>query len=69
MGEERDEARAEKIVREAWDEPVGEERDEARAEMIRRLDTARLIVNRASLKTAHARVSALIAAMRQEVAK
>ncbi len=31
--------------------------------------TARLIVNRASLKTAHARVSALIAAMRQEVAK
>ena len=31
--------------------------------------TARLIVNRASLKTAHARVSALIAAMRQEIAK
>jgi ATP phosphoribosyltransferase len=31
--------------------------------------TARLIVNRASLKTAHARVSALIAAMRQEVTK
>ena len=31
--------------------------------------TARLIVNRASLKTAHARVNALIAAMRQEVAK
>ncbi|HEV8529800.1 MAG TPA: ATP phosphoribosyltransferase [Methylomirabilota bacterium] len=31
--------------------------------------TARLIVNRASLKTAHARVSALIAAMRQEVAR
>jgi ATP phosphoribosyltransferase len=31
--------------------------------------TARLIVNRASLKTAHARVSVLIAAMRQEVAK
>jgi len=30
--------------------------------------TARLIVNRASLKTAHARVNALIAAMRQEVA-
>jgi len=29
--------------------------------------TARLIVNRASLKTAHARVSALIHAMRQEV--
>src|SRR5713101_5450678 len=29
--------------------------------------TARLIVNRASLKTAHARVSALIAGMRQEV--
>lgn len=29
--------------------------------------TARLIVNRASLKTAHARVSALIQAMRQEV--
>ncbi len=29
--------------------------------------TARLIVNRASLKTAHARVNALIAAMRQEV--
>ena len=28
--------------------------------------TARLIVNRASLKTAHARVNALIAAMRQE---
>src|SRR2546425_4854605 len=35
VGEERDEARAEKIVRaEAWDEPVGEERDEARAEKI-----------------------------------
>jgi len=31
--------------------------------------TARLIVNRASLKTAHARVNAIIAAMRQEVAK
>ena len=31
--------------------------------------TARLIVNRASLKTAHARVNALIAALRQEVAK
>ena len=31
--------------------------------------TARLIVNRASLKTAHARVNALIAAMRQEVKK
>jgi len=31
--------------------------------------TARLIVNRASLKTAHARVSALIAAMRQEATK
>jgi len=31
--------------------------------------TARLIVNRASLKTAHARVNALIAAMRQELAK
>ncbi len=31
--------------------------------------TARLIVNRASLKTAHARVNALIAAMRQEVAR
>jgi len=31
--------------------------------------TARLIVNRASLKTAHARVNALIAAMRQEVTK
>ena len=31
--------------------------------------TARLIVNRASLKTAHARFNALIAAMRQEVAK
>jgi len=30
--------------------------------------TARLIVNRASLKTAHARVNALIEAMRQEVA-
>ena len=30
--------------------------------------TARLIVNRASLKTAHARVNALINAMRQEVA-
>jgi len=30
--------------------------------------TARLIVNRASLKTAHARVNALIQAMRQEVA-
>jgi hypothetical protein len=30
--------------------------------------TARLIVNRASLKTAHARVNALIAAMRQELA-
>ena len=30
--------------------------------------TARLIVNRASLKTAHARVNALIAAMRQEAA-
>ena len=30
--------------------------------------TARLIVNRASLKTAHARVSALVQAMRQEVA-
>ena len=29
--------------------------------------TARLIVNRASLKTAHARVNALIAGMRQEV--
>jgi ATP phosphoribosyltransferase len=29
--------------------------------------TARLIVNRASLKTAHARVNALISAMRQEV--
>jgi len=31
--------------------------------------TARLIVNRASLKTAHARVNTLIAAMRQEAAK
>jgi len=31
--------------------------------------TARLIVNRASLKTAHARVNALIAALRQEAAK
>jgi len=31
--------------------------------------TARLIVNRASLKTAHARVNALIAGMRQEVTK
>jgi ATP phosphoribosyltransferase len=31
--------------------------------------TARLIVNRASLKTAHGRVNALVAAMRQEVAK
>jgi ATP phosphoribosyltransferase len=31
--------------------------------------TARLIVNRASLKTAHARVNALIGAMRQEVAR
>jgi ATP phosphoribosyltransferase len=31
--------------------------------------TARLIVNRASLKTAHARVNALIAAMRQESTK
>lgn len=31
--------------------------------------TARLIVNRASLKTAHARVNALIAAMRQEATK
>jgi len=31
--------------------------------------TARLIVNRASLKTAHARVNALIAGMRQEAAK
>jgi ATP phosphoribosyltransferase len=31
--------------------------------------TARLIVNRASLKTAHARVSALIHAVRQEVAR
>jgi len=31
--------------------------------------TARLIVNRASLKTAHARVNALIAGMRQEASK
>ncbi len=31
--------------------------------------TARLIVNRAALKTAHARVNALIQAMRQEVAR
>ncbi len=31
--------------------------------------TARLIVNRASLKTAHARVNALIAAMRQEATR
>jgi ATP phosphoribosyltransferase len=31
--------------------------------------TARLIVNRASLKTAHARVNAVIDAMRQEVAR
>jgi ATP phosphoribosyltransferase len=31
--------------------------------------TARLIVNRASLKTAHGRVNALITALRQEVAK
>jgi ATP phosphoribosyltransferase len=31
--------------------------------------TARLIVNRASLKTAHARVNALIGAMREEVAR
>ena len=31
--------------------------------------TARLIVNRASLKTSHARVNALIAAMRQEAAR
>jgi ATP phosphoribosyltransferase len=31
--------------------------------------TARLIVNRASLKTAHGRVNALISALRQEVAK
>jgi ATP phosphoribosyltransferase len=31
--------------------------------------TARLIVNRASLKTAHARVNALIASMRQEATK
>src|SRR3990167_7508660 len=31
--------------------------------------TARLIVNRASLKTAHARVNALVAAMRQEATK
>jgi ATP phosphoribosyltransferase len=31
--------------------------------------TARLIVNRASLKTAHARVNALVSAMRQEVAR
>ena len=31
--------------------------------------TARLIVNRASLKTAHARVNALIGSMREEAAK
>ena len=31
--------------------------------------TARLIVNRASLKTAHARVNALVSAMRQEVTR
>jgi ATP phosphoribosyltransferase len=31
--------------------------------------TARLIVNRAALKTAHARVNALVQAMRQEVAR
>ena len=37
------------------------------AEIVR--STARLIVNRAALKTAHARVNALIQAMRQEVAR